>query len=50
MAFQIPIGGKDIYRSSFFPQTNLDPEFVSSSADVVDDCVVKFTSLVRARD
>ena len=42
------------YKSSFFLQTSRDwndlPDSPISSAEVSNDCVPKFTSLVRARD
>ena len=42
------------YKGSFFPQTIRDwnalPDSLLSSAEVAEDCVAKFTSLVRARD
>ena len=45
---------KEAYKSSFFPQTIRDwndlPDSLISSAEMSDDCVSKFTSLVRARD
>ena len=54
MAFQIPIANTDIYKGSFFPQTIRDwnalPDSLISSAEDAEDCVAKFTSLVRARD
>ena len=54
MAFQIPSASKDVYKKSFFPQTIRDwndlPDPLISSAELSDDCVSKFTSLVRARD
>ena len=54
IAFQTPAAGTDIYKGSFFQHTNRDQnallESVISSAEVADDCVVKFVSLVRARD
>ena len=38
----------------YFPQTirdwNVHPDSLISSAELSDDCVSKFTSLVRARD
>ena len=44
----------DVYKGSFFPQTIRDwnalPDSLISSAEDAEDCVVKFTSLVRARD
>ena len=50
MKFQAPTAGTDIYKGSFFPQSIKDwntlSESVISSAEVVDDCVAKFTSLV----
>ena len=48
MAFQTPIVNTDVYKGSFFPQTIRD-SLISSSEDA-EDCVAKFTSLVRARD
>ena len=45
MAFQTPIANTDVYKGSFFPQTTR-----LSSAEDAEDCVAKFTSLVRARD
>ena len=56
VAFQIPIAtcNIDAYKGSFFPHTIRDWNAVSdsliSSAEVAEDCVAKFTSLVRARD
>ena len=54
MAFQTPIANTDVYRGSFFPQTIRDwnalPDSLISSAEDAEDCVAKFTSLVRARD
>ena len=54
LAFQIPSASKDVYMYSFFPQTIRDwnnlPESLISSSELSDDCVSKFTSLVRARD
>ena len=44
----------DVYKSNFFPETvrnwNALPDFLISSAEDAEDCVAKFTSLVRARD
>ena len=54
MAFQTPIANTDVYKGSFFPQTIRDwnalPDYLISSAEDAEDCVTKFTSLVRARD
>ena len=54
MAFQTPIVNTDVYKGSFFPQTirgwNALPDSLISSAEDAEDCVAKFTSLVRARD
>ena len=54
MAFQTPIANTDVYKGSFFPRTIRDWNALSdsliSSADDAEDCVAKFTSLVRARD
>ena len=48
-----PSAGADIYKGSFSPQIIKDwnalREYVIPSAEVADDCVVKFISLVRAR-
>ena len=50
LVFQIPTA----YKKSFFPQTirdwNVLPDSLISSAEMSDDYVSKFTSLVRARD
>ena len=54
MAFRTPIANTDVYKGSFFPQTIRDwnalPDSLISSAEDAEDCVAKFTSLVRARD
>ena len=54
VAFQTPIATTDVYKGSFFPKTIRDwnalPDSLISSADDAEDCVAKFTSLVRARD
>ena len=54
MAFQTPIANTDVYKGSFFPQTIRDwnalPYSLISSAEDAEDCVAKFTSLVRATD
>ena len=54
MAFQTPIANTDVYKGSFFPRTNRDwnalPDSLISFAEDAEDCVAKFTSLVRARD
>ena len=54
LAFQAPTAGTDIYKGSFFPQTNRGwnaiTESVISSAEVADDCATKLTSLMRAVD
>ena len=54
MAFQISIANIDVYKGSFFSQTIRDwnalPDSLISSAEDAEDCVAKFTSLVRARD
>ena len=53
MAFQTPIANTDVYKGSFFPQSirnwNALPDSLISSAEDAEDCVAKFTSLVRAR-
>ena len=57
LAFQIPSASKrsvQNFKSSFFPQTirnwNDLPDSLISSAEMSDDCVSKFASLVRSRD
>ena len=54
LAFQITSASKEAYKSSFFPQTIRDwndlPDSLISSAEMSDDCVSKFDSLVRSRD
>ena len=54
MAFQTPIVNTDAYKGSFFPKTIRDwnalPDSLISSAEDAEDCVAKFTSLLRARD
>ena len=54
LVFHIPSASKDSYKKSFFLQTIRDwnalPDLLISSAELSDDCVSKFTSLVRARD
>ena len=54
LAFQIPMAGTDIYKSSVFPQTIRDwnsrtDSFISASECAVAS-VTKITSLMRARD
>ena len=54
LVFQTPIANTDVYKGSFFPQTIRDwnalPDSLISSAEDAEDCVAKFTSLVRAMD
>ena len=54
MEFQTPIANIDVCKGSFFPQIigdwNALPDSLISSAEDADNCVAKFTSLVRARD
>ena len=54
MAFQTPIANTDVYKGSFFPQTirvwNALLDCLISSAENAEECVAKFTSLVRATD
>ena len=51
LAFQIPSASTNAYLHSFFPQTIRDwnelPDSLISSAELSDDCVSKFTTLVR---
>ena len=53
MAFQVPSASKDTYKNSFFPRTIRDwndlPDSLISTAELSDECMSKFTSLVRAR-
>ena len=55
MAFQTPIANTDVYKGSFFPPPptirdwNALPDFLISSAEDAEDCVAKFTYLVRDR-
>ena len=52
-AFQTPIANTDVYKWHF-PETirdwNILPDSLISNAEDAEDCVAKFTSLVRARD
>ena len=52
MAFQT--ANTDVYKGSFFPRTIRDsnalPYSLISSAEDAEDCVAKFTSLMRASD
>ena len=54
LAFLTPLAGTDIYKSSFFPQTIGDWNFVTesliSASECAEDSVTTFTSLMRARD
>ena len=54
MAFQTPFANTDVYKGSLFPQTikdwNVLPDSLISSAEDAENCVAKFTSLVKARD
>ena len=51
MAFRTPIVNTDVYKGSFFHQTIRDwnalPDSLILSAEDAEDCVAKFTSLVR---
>ena len=53
-AFQLPSASIEAYKCSFFPQTIRDwndlPASLFSTAEMSDDCVSKFASLVRSRD
>ena len=48
------LANTDVYKGSFFPQTIRDWnalfDSLISSAEDAEDCVAKFTSLVRVRD
>ena len=52
MAYQISYAGKVVYKKSFSPQTIRDwnylPDSLISAAGLSDNCVSKFTSLLRA--
>ena len=54
MAFQTPIANTGVYKDRFFAQTIKDwnalPDSLIPSAEGTEDCISKFTSLVRARD
>ena len=54
LTFQIPAALTDIYKGSFFPQAIRDwnglSESTITSVEGAGDGVVRFTSLVRARD
>ena len=54
MAYQISYASKDAYKNSFSPQTIRDwnylPDSLISAAELSDNCVSKFTSLLRARE
>ena len=52
-AFQSPAARTDIYKGSFFPQTEIGMPFqilIITSVEGVEDSVARFISLVRARD
>ena len=54
MAYQISYASNDAYKKSFSPQTIRDwnylPDSLISAAELSDNCVSKFISLLRARD
>ena len=54
MAFKTPIANTDVYKGSFLPRTVRDWNALSdsliSSVEDAEDCVAKFTSLMRGRD
>ena len=54
MAYQISYPSKDVYKKSFSPQTIRDrnylPHPLISAAELSDNCLLKFTSILRARD
>ena len=51
---QLPPASIEAYKCSFFPQTVRDwndlPDSLLYTAEMSDDCVSKFASLVRSRD
>ena len=52
--FQVPYAMTDAYRHSFFPETIRDwntlPASTVSSAESSEDCISRFTSLMRSRE
>ena len=54
MAYHISYASKDAYKKSFSPHTIRDWNYLLdsliSAAELSDNCVSKFTSLLRARD
>ena len=54
MVFQLPSASIEAYICSYFPQTIRDwndlPDSLFSTAEMPDDCVSNFASLVRSRD
>ena len=54
LAFQTPLAGTDIYKSSFFPQTIRDWNSLTdspiSASECAEDSVATFTSFSRARE
>ena len=52
--FQVPYARTDAYRHSFFPETIRDwntlPASTVSSAECSEDCIRRFTSLMRSRE
>ena len=52
--FQVPYARTDAYRHSFFPETirdwNAFPVSTVSSAESSEDCISRFTSLMRSRE
>ena len=54
MAYQISYASIDVYKKSFSPQTIRDwnylPNSLISAAELSDNCVSEFASLLRARD
>ena len=51
-AFQLPSARIEAYKCSFFSQTisRSGPDSLFSTAEMSDDCVSKFASLMRSRD
>ena len=54
ISIRVPSAGLEAYKCNCFPQTIRDrndlPNCLISSAEMLDDCVSKFASVVRARD
>ena len=47
---QVPYARTDAYRHSFFPETIRDWNAIPVSAECSEDCITRFTSLMRSRE